>query len=251
LLASNVRDQILYLSWISINLKYKKTFIGIIWSFASPVSLMLVMGFIFSSVFKMSYTDYVLHLFTGMSAWIVFSNTVVSATGAFTGNEGTLKKLPIYPIVFPCVALVSSLAEALPIIILTQVLLLLAGKVDFISVAFSIPVYLFVSTLGFAIGSVLGLANIFFRDINYIVGICLQIGFYATPILYKSTALGSHSDWIIYANPMANFINMLLGLQIGYDSNFNVVYGFVVTASFLILAIFLVLKYARRVVRYL
>jgi ABC-type polysaccharide/polyol phosphate export permease len=69
-----------------------------------------------------------------------------------------------------------------------------------------LPIYLLLSCFGFGIGLVLGVANVRFRDVFYLVGIGLQVMFYATPIVYPLDIVPENAQRLLELNPMTAFV---------------------------------------------
>lgn len=71
----------------------------------------------------------------------------------------------------------------------------------------AIPVMLLAACFAFGIGLVLGLGNIRFRDVSYLVGILLQVWFYATPIVYRLDMLEPTAQAVLRFNPLTSYVN--------------------------------------------
>jgi len=86
---------------------------------------------------------------------------------------------------------------------------------------FSLAGLLLVTIDGFMLGIVLGLVCARFRDVPPIVSNLVQLGFFLTPVMYQTQALG-HQRWIAEINPFFHFLQIvrapLLGLEVPFDS---------------------------------
>jgi ABC-type polysaccharide/polyol phosphate export permease len=74
------------------------------------------------------------------------------------------------------------------------------------TVVFVLPIYLLMSCFAFGIGLVLGVANIRFRDVFYLVGIGMQVLFYATPIVYPIDIVPENAQRLLELNPLSSFV---------------------------------------------
>ena len=95
-----------------------------------------------------------------------------------------------------------------------------------------VPIFALMSCFAFGIGLVLGLANIRFRDVNYLVGIGLQVLFYATPIVYPLSIVPDEYRRFMELNPVGSFVysmrQVLYTLELPTLGNWTVM---VVTAA--------------------
>lgn len=199
-------------------LKYKKTFFGVVWSLINPLVLMTTTAVIFSSVFKMDLVDFTVYMFVGMTLWSIFSNSVIQGAGSIVGNEGLIKKIKINRWIFPVSATLSSTIETLPMLTITYLMANGVGVIDFLGIIKTLPVIvmLFVFSLGLAIG--LSAVTVYLRDLQYITSIALQVWFYATPILYKTSMLGNNEEVLLKLNPVANYLVLFRECEIGVGS---------------------------------
>jgi ABC-2 type transport system permease protein len=83
--------------------------------------------------------------------------------------------------------------------------MILVGNVGW-QVVLILPIYLLMSCFGFGIGLVLGVANIRFRDVFYLVGIGMQVLFYATPIVYPLDIVPENAQRLLELNPMTAYV---------------------------------------------
>src|SRR5262249_36100270 len=82
------------------------------------------------------------------------------------------------------------------------------------------PILVLMFLFGWATALLMGLATVYFRDVRHIAEIALQILFYASPIIYRSTTLkGFHIEWVMYVNPIAHLMNLIRDPIIGRDAS--------------------------------
>ena len=101
----------------------------------------------------------------------------------------------------------------------------------------AIPVLFLAACFAFGIGLILGLGNIRYRDVAYLVAILLQVGFYLTPIVYRLDQLSPAMQNIIRLNPLTAFVNAIrqtvYSLDLPTTSNW-IVMGVAATSSLVI-----------------
>lgn len=217
--------------------KYKRTVLGQLWSLANPLALMLIYTFVFRFVFRLEpepgdpsgLNVFPLWLLTGLLPWLFFQNTLVQGMQSLISNEALIKK-----VYFPRNVLVLSTAASVSINWATEmgvllVAILFAGAwmaLAWAPVAVVFMVLLAVFAAG--LGLLLSIANVYFRDTEYLTSIVLQLGMYLTPIIYPLTLVQDLSDRVgtivgpitlldIYKlNPMLHFIEAFRALL--YDN---------------------------------
>lgn len=185
--------------------KYAGSFLGWMWSYIQPLVMILVFWFVFSVGFRVKPTNdvpFVVWLTAGMTSWFVFSDIISNAVGSVVAS-GNLVKKTLFP------------AEILPVIsILTALfshgvfLSILLGLLVFQGMPFSfffiqIFYYLF-CLIFFALGVswVVSALHVFVRDVGHIVGVILQVGFWATPIFWDASMMSEKVQFLLKLNPM-------------------------------------------------
>lgn len=178
LLKSNVKKEI--------RGKYKGSFLGILWSFVSPLLMTLVYAIVFPYLMRgAGYEHYTTFLVIGILPWTWFTTSIAQGTFTVIGNGPIIKK-----VYFP--------REILPISVVTS------GLVNFLISCIIIVLFLIISGIGFSINILwlpliimaqylltLGIIfitsaiNVYVRDLEYIINFLIQMLFYGTPILYS------------------------------------------------------------------
>ncbi|QDB78470.1 ABC transporter permease [Georgenia sp. 311] len=230
------RELVLNLTRREIKGKYKRTFLGQLWSLANPLAQMLIFTLVFSFILRVppdvgdpsGLNIFALWLLCALLPWSFFTNTVNGGMGALVGNENLIKKVH-----FPRVALLAanSLSWMFTWSIEMAVLLVALLIVGANALPFAPLVIVFMAVLSlFATGVslILSIANVYFRDVQYLTGIVFQVWFYVTPILYPvafvaeqlnklPSLFGVVSMFDIYMfNPMAKFAEVFRNLL--YDN---------------------------------
>ncbi|AMD86534.1 ABC transporter permease [Actinomyces radicidentis] len=182
--------------------KYKRTALGQLWSLANPLALMLVYSFVFRFVIRVqpdagdpSGLDvFALWLMCGLLPWTFFTNVVNGGMGVLVGNENLIKK-----VYFPRSSLVVSTALSwlyswsIEMLVLVVAIVLLGGS-PYLFIVPTVGVMLLLTLFSTGVAMLLAIANVYFRDTQYLMGIVFQIWFYANPIVYPASMVRSVSD---------------------------------------------------------
>ena len=97
------RDRFILSSLVKtdLNLKYKKSILGVAWSILTPLGLVIIIGIVYSIIFNMKMEDFIPGLFAGLNPWIFLSASADGGTMAFIGAEGYLKQTATNAQIFP------------------------------------------------------------------------------------------------------------------------------------------------------
>jgi lipopolysaccharide transport system permease protein len=198
------RDLVITLTQKELKVKYKRSFLGYLWSIANPLALALVFFIAFKIFMKIQIENYTLFLISGLFPWQWFSNSVNSSAMVFVGNASLIKKIDFRKDVLVIATVLNDMLHfvlSIPVIVL---LLFLYGMKPNLLWLIGIPVLLiiqFIITLGFSIA--ISTINLFFRDIERIVFIFTSLMFYVTPIIYSEEMVPSEYRSLILLNPLS------------------------------------------------
>ncbi|WP_172597676.1 ABC transporter permease [Sulfuriflexus mobilis] len=189
-------------------LRYRRTVFGYLWTLLNPILMMAVMAVVFSTLFKQDMKTFTVFLFSGMIAWNCFNTIVVQSGMSFISNEGLIKKIYLPKLIFPLsVSLALVIDSLLSFVALFAIMLVLGGKFSmallFIPVAYAL---LIMFSIGIAL--VVSIATVFFRDLQYVIGIIMQAWFFLTPVFYKPDSLAGKVAWLIKLNPLTSFVEL-------------------------------------------
>jgi lipopolysaccharide transport system permease protein/teichoic acid transport system permease protein len=184
---------------------YVGSLLGFVWTFIHPIVLICVFWVVFSLGFRvkpMKDVPFVVWLTAGMAAWFAFSEMVAGAAGSVVAN-GNLVKRTLFPSqVLPVVKIFSSLANHLAFMLVLFVLIVLQ-HMPFSFFYFQALYYLgCMMVLAFGLGWMFSALNVFIRDVGQIVGVALQLGFWATPIFWDARMMPAALQQYLKLNPL-------------------------------------------------
>ncbi|MBF0697479.1 ABC transporter permease [Actinomyces bowdenii] len=182
--------------------KYKRTALGQLWSLANPIALMIVYSFVFRFIIRVQpdpgdpsgLNVFALWLMCALLPWSFFANVVNGGMGTLVGNENLIKK-----VYFPRSALLVSnslswlYSWSIEMIVLVLVVALLGGA-PYLYILPAMALMILLTLFATGVAMMLSIANVYFRDTQYLVGILFQIWFYANPIVYPASMVRKVSD---------------------------------------------------------
>lgn len=193
--------------------RYKRSLFGYAWSVLNPLAFTAVLYLAFSVVMRIQVEHFALYLACGMFAWQTFSNSVIVGSTVFIANAALLKKVA-FPRWMLVAAYLSSeiihLALALPVLIVLA--LLYQRQLDWAAVAWAAPLLLLSQAL-LCLGPalIIATANVFFRDLERIAVVAINILFYTTPIIYPPATLEPYGHLLAW-HPVACQIMSFRGI---------------------------------------
>lgn len=204
--------------------KYKRSILGVFWSFLNPLLTMIVQYVVFSNLFRFDIPYYPVYLLSGIIVFNYFSEACGMALTSIIGNSALIAKVYVPKYIYPLTRILSSLVNLLismiPLIMVTMVSGLYPTKA-YLLIPFML-ICLAMFCLG--LGMLLSAAMVFFRDIQFLWGVLTMIWMYLTPIFYPESILPDQVVWVLKINPLYYFINFLRSCVIDGVSPEPVVY---------------------------
>lgn len=205
----NFRDLLISFAWRDIRVRYRQTYLGVIWVVLQP----LLGTFVFSIVFhNMAHLPepkgipYFFISYTGYLAWSLFSNTLNKSSVSLVNNAHLLAKVYFPRLYLPLSAVLSSTLDFLISLLVLVTAMLVGGMVPSPHVVL-LPVWFFLITLFAAgLGLHLGALMVLYRDVQHILPFFIQLSLYASPVgysLYQAiNEMPSQWHLFFYASPL-------------------------------------------------
>jgi len=191
-----------------LKVRYKNSILGYLWSLLNPLTMALIFYFAFKVILRVPIENYSFFLITGLFPWQWFSNSVSSSTGILLGNASIIKKVNFPRHFIPLANVLNDLTHFLLTIPVIAGFGLFFGVYPTLWWFVGIPALLlaqFLITYGLSL--FVASANLFFRDLERLVGIFLMVLFYGTPIFYDLTLVPESLRAYLYLNPMTGIIS--------------------------------------------
>lgn len=186
--------------------KYKRSVLGMAWSFLNPLLTMCVQYIVFSTLFKSDIPNYSVYLLTGIVFMNFFSEAVSMGMTSITGNASLIKKVYMPKYIYPVSRVISSLVNFMIALIPLMLVMLLNGLWP--RPALLLLVFDILCLLGFVVGMglLLTTAMTFFQDTQFLWGVVSMMWMYLTPIFYPESIIPSKLLTLYHMNPMYQYI---------------------------------------------
>ena len=185
-----------------LKVKYKRTSLGYFWSLLNPLLQLAVSAAVFSHLVGKGMDNYTHFLFSGLLAWTFFQSSLTMASRSIIEGENFIKKIYLPKLIFPLSKVCLRAIDFLFSLLALSLIGLVAGFSFKVTTVLLVPaiLLLFIFTLGLSV--VVAVADVYFRDVEYLLGVFLQLLYFATPILYPVTALPDQYQTFLRFNPL-------------------------------------------------
>lgn len=212
--------------------KYKRSVLGVLWSFLNPLLTMMVQYIVFSTLFRGDIPNYPLYLLSGIVCFNFFSEASNMALQSITGNASLITKVYVPKYIYPLSRVLSSTINLLMALIpLLMVMLLTRTPVR--PAILLLPIGL-VCLVGFCmgIGFILSTMMVFFRDTQFLWGVVSMLWMYATPVFYPESIIPAKFMLVYKCNPLYHIIRFIRIVLIQGTSPEPKAYALCLMASF-------------------
>lgn len=229
--------------------KYEASFLGFLWSFLNPLFQLLIYTVVFSVIMRAGIKNFYIYLFIGLVPWNFFSSSVMGGSSCIVAHVNLVQKIYFPKMVLPIANVTSAFINMLITSIITFIFILLSGEGFNVSAVLFLPLVALIEYI-FALGICLfaSALTVFFRDLEYILGIIMMAWLYLTPIMYTIEMIPDNVRWIFYINPMTSIISayqdILYYKRIPHMSSLLLILGISIVA--LLLGVFVFVKLEKK-----
>lgn len=198
--------------------KYKRTVLGMAWSVLSPLLTLLVMKFVFTQFFGRSSPHYTIYLFCGILMYNFFSDSTREGMSALMSNAHIFSKVNVPKYLF----LLSKNVQTLINFVIILVIFFIFCLFDNITFTWKMLLLLYpiacMVLLNIGVGMILSALYVFFRDIQYLWSVFLQLLMYMSAIFYRTDSYDPLFQKLFFLNPVYDYIyyfrSIVIDLQI-------------------------------------
>jgi lipopolysaccharide transport system permease protein len=202
------RELLYFLVWRDVKVRYRQTALGIAWAVLQPLLAMLLFAIVFGRFARMPSDGipYALFAYAGLLPWTFFSNAVTNAGQSLITNPDLVTKVYLPRMLVPSAAVLASLLD----FAIAFVLLLVLMPYYQVAVTSSIlllPALVFLAVLfALALGLWTCAVNVKYRDVRYALPFAIQIGLFASPVIYPSSLVPAPWRSLLLLNPLTGII---------------------------------------------
>lgn len=204
------RELLYFFTWRDIKVKYKQTYLGVLWTVLQPLLLMAFFSLLFLKKFSSdSFTiAYPVHVFSGLLLWNFFQTSVSNASESILQQANIIKKIYFPRLIIPLSAVLTALFDFLISFVIFLILCVFFQQPVHWSALFFFPLALAAAAMA-AVGLSCFLAalNVQFRDFRYVIPFLLQLLFFSTPVIYAANYI--EQPWmrkLLALNPISGAV---------------------------------------------
>ena len=238
------RELLFVLTVRDIRVRYKQTILGILWVVIQPVFMMTFFTVIFGTLAGMPSDGlpYPIFAYAGLLPWTFFSNALNSSANSLVGNSSLITKVYFPRMIIPMASVGAVLIDFAIAFGLLIILMFYYGISFSINMLMLPPLAFLTALAALSAGTWLSALNVKYRDVRYALPFIIQIGVFATPIIYPVTLIPEKWRWLLKLNPLTGIIEGFRSAIFGQPFNFTDL----LISIFIILVLFLYSIYAFR-----
>lgn len=188
--------------------RFARSKLGALWMILQPLAQVAIYSLVLSRIMvaKLPGIDspyaYSIYLLAGMQAWSLFSEIVTRSLTVFVENGGMLKKIVFPRVCLPIITLGSALVNNILLFLVMMVVFALLGHFP-VEALLWMPLLMFVTAaFSLGLGLLMGVLNVFVRDVAQFMMVVLQLWFWLTPVVYMSSIIPARLHAVMQFNPM-------------------------------------------------
>lgn len=203
--------------------KYRNSLLGAAWNIINPLAMILVYTVIFAQIMRAklpgvdSTFAYSIYLCAGVLTWGLFTEVVGRGQNMFLDNANLLKKISFPRITLPIIVVLNAGLNFAIVFGLFIAFLVVSNNFPGWVVVALLPVLVIQMAFAMGLGMVLGVLNVFFRDVGQFFGIFLTFWFWLTPIVYPVAILPERIKPLMTLNPMAPVMAAYQGILVNHQ----------------------------------
>jgi len=194
-----------------IKARFKDSALGLLWTLINPIVQLLVYYLVIGQILGAArgIDNFAIYVFSGLTIFGLFSETLTGTTGSIVANAGLVKKVYVPREVFPLASIGSGLFTfSVQVLVLLGSCFILLAPPALGGLVYFIPSVLLIVVYATALGILLSGLNVYLRDVQYLTQILITLSLWASPIVYSWTMVQSVfeqfglPDWLleVYTN---------------------------------------------------
>ena len=198
-----------------IKIKYRRSFLGMLWTILNPLGMMVIMTIVFSTVFPQQIAHFPVYLMCGQLIFNFFNESTNMAMSSIIGNAGLIKKVYVPKYFFPISRVFSSFVNLMTSFVALLIVIVVTRTPVHLTILLVVFPVFYVLMFAMGMGLILSAIVVSFRDMIHLYGVLLTAWLYLTPIFYPIEMLKGDGTirkigyTIVNANPITSFVQMM------------------------------------------
>ncbi|RMH47015.1 MAG: ABC transporter permease [Gammaproteobacteria bacterium] len=198
------RDLLLVFIWREFLIRYRQSFIGVLWAILQPLSMMLLFVFVFGVILQMKGKGYPypLFFFAGILPWTFFAGSTNHAVNCLVAHFNLITKIYFPREIIPLSGVAINFIDYLIGFAVYLVLIMIYGTPVTWNFLWVIPLVIILVVFTTSFGYLLAALNVYYRDVKLASNFIIQFLFFATPVIYSIDQVQTRWKLILFLNPL-------------------------------------------------
>jgi lipopolysaccharide transport system permease protein len=215
----NYRELLSSFMWRDVKIRYKQTALGFLWAILQPLLMMLIFSVVFGRLARLPSdgVPYPLFVLAALLPWTLFAEGITRSTSSMITNAHIMTKVYFPRLIMPLSGILSPLVDFVFSFSILIVMMVLYGFIPTLNIVF-LPLFILLAlATSLGIGLWLSALNVQYRDFQYTIPFLIQLGLFASPVVYPASLVPESVRFLYGLNPMAGVIEgfrwVLLGTE--------------------------------------
>ncbi len=228
-----------------IKLKYRRSYMGILWSMIEPLLTMVVLAYVFGRLLGNTDPYFPLYILSGRLLFSLFQSSTKEALKSVRSNASMIKKVYVPKYMYPFSSVFFNYTLFLISLVVLAIVMIYYRRWPTWHIFEAIVPMIILLIMSLGVGLILATMNVFFHDIEYLWNVGLMLVMYCSAIFYKPEALlVSSAGWVLRYNPLYAVIDnfrrtVIYGQGLAWKST---LYAFAVAVVSLIIGLYVFYK---------
>lgn len=211
------RELLYFLVWRDLKVRYKQTFLGVLWALIKPFFLMVIFSVFFGKLAKIPSEGipYPIFAYAGLLPWSYFAQSLNACSNSLVGNSHLITKVYFPRLIIPISSVIAGLVD---LAISFSILLAMMFYYQIFPTlgVLLLPLLIFMAmTTALGAGLWLSALNVQYRDTRFALSFLVQFWFFATPVVYPSSLVPGMWRFFYGVNPMVGVVEGFRGVLLG------------------------------------
>ncbi|HEY0141294.1 MAG TPA: ABC transporter permease [Thermoanaerobaculia bacterium] len=214
------RELLYIFAWRDLKVRYRQTFLGALWVIGQPALSMLIFTFLFNRVARFDGppgVPYPVFVLSGLLMWNFFANGVAKAGHSLIGQAFLISKVYFPRLIIPLSGTIVEVVDLGVTGILLAALMIWSGVVPGITILALPLLVILCALLAIGVGLWSAALNVEYRDVRVLIPFLLQLGMWATPVVYPLSLLPERYRGLAIINPMTGIVEGFRASLFGGD----------------------------------
>ena len=205
-----------------IKLKYRRSYLGILWSMLEPLLSMVVLTIVFGTLYGNTDKTFPVYILSGRLLYSFYSSATKAALKSIRSNAAMIKKVYVPKYLYPLSTVIYNYIIFLISLVVLAIVGVILGVKPTIYLLQAPVALIIILILSYGSGMFLATIGVFFRDMEYLWSVALMIIMYTCAIFYyPSRLLKSGFAWILKFNPLYCIISIFRSAMFGEMMNMH------------------------------